>query len=122
MIASPHRVLLVDDNVPFARLLQAALQEHGHACAVAHTARAGIDAVRSNTFDVVIADVHLGHASGLDVLRGVQALHPATRRILISASLPSVDEVELELAHAYMLKPFDASALLEMVEVSGLVA
>ncbi|NUP06968.1 MAG: response regulator [Polyangiaceae bacterium] len=112
----PLRVLVVDDNVPFASVLRRIIVGAGHACAVVHSSDAAVAAVEMNTFDVVISDFHIGHQSGIDLMRRVRQLEPRTRRILMSGSAPSREEADLSVVDRYLLKPFEREALLSALE------
>lgn len=111
----PLRVLIVDDNVSFATLLRRRLVAGGHACAVAHTLAAAVEAVEMNSFDAVVTDLHLGYQSGIQLLRLVRSAAPSTRRILMSGS-SSEDLPDDPAAHQCLMKPFELQELLDAIE------
>ena len=68
------RILLVDDSPGVRGRLAAMLREHpGNEVCEAADAGEAIAAVSARSFDVIVLDVHLPGASGLDVLSHLRA-------------------------------------------------
>jgi len=67
MAAKPLRVLIVEDNVDSAHILQTLLEYHGYQVTVAHSGPAGVSAARQERPDVVLCDIGLPGMDGYAV-------------------------------------------------------
>lgn len=84
------RILLVDDDAGVVARNAAALEADGHAVSTAGTTAQGLDAVRSETPDVVVLEAMLdGAMAGFDLARTLAREFPALPLIMLSR----VDEV-----------------------------
>lgn len=102
------RVLVVDDEADICRMLTMCLQATGHAVESAHTAEAALAAVGRRAFDVVLLDLRLGTADGLDLIAPLLAGGPWTRVVVITAHA-AVDTAVAAMkrgATDYLPKPF----------------
>ncbi|PYT14869.1 MAG: hypothetical protein DMF51_07715, partial [Acidobacteria bacterium] len=81
----PGRILVVDDDPSVRKLLVAALTEAGHSVAAAEDGGRAIDIFRADPCDLVLTDVMMPGVSGLEVLRTIKRLGPATEVIVITA-------------------------------------
>lgn len=120
------RVLVVEDNVETATLMQELLGARLDLTAVSD----GVSALRQtqeHTFDMVLLDINLGgQVSGVDVLRGLRA-QPVYKDIPIAAitayALPGDRESFLEMGFdAYLPKPFapeNLRALIRQLHVTA---
>jgi PAS domain S-box-containing protein len=83
--SKPLEVLLIEDNVDSAELLDAALSMAGYHVAVAHDGASGIVRARTRPPDVVISDIGLpGGVDGYDVARTLRA-EPRLENVLLVA-------------------------------------
>jgi len=82
---APGRILVVDDDPSVRKLLVAALTEAGHSVAAAEDGGRAIDIFRADPCDLVLTDVMMPGVSGLEVLRTIKRLSPATEVIVITA-------------------------------------
>ncbi|MEJ6000011.1 response regulator transcription factor [Paucibacter soli] len=83
------RVLLIDDHPLILSALQTVIEGLGDAVEVvgADSAAAARQTLQqSQDFDLVLLDLHLGDASGFDVLDEFRAAYPALPVVVISAS------------------------------------
>ncbi len=111
------RIAVIDDEPHIRELLSLALGHRGFAVRCAADGAAGVELVREWLPDVIVLDVMMPKATGIEVL-------PALRRItdapivMLSARGDVGDKVE-GLAHGaddYLSKPFEISELLAHVE------
>jgi diguanylate cyclase (GGDEF)-like protein len=113
-------VLLVDDE-RFARTLYADyLSGAGHAVQVAEDAPAALAALRAGGVDLLITDIILPGADGLELLAAAKQLDPDLEVLVITA-LDRVDPAVRAMksgASDYLVKPVSAEALLAAVERS----
>ena len=91
-----RKMLIADDERVITFALQAWFEEHGFAVEAASTHDAALEAIRRETFDVVIADLRLSGTEameGLDVIRAARARSPRSVILLLTAYLlPDVVE------------------------------
>ena len=108
------RLLLVEDNERFAVLLKRGLAAAGFVVDVLPTAEAAAAALRASRFDIVVLDLGLPDADGLDVLGEMRRDQDATP-VLILTARGSLEDRVIGLqsgADDYLVKPF---ALEELV-------
>ena len=115
-IAGVNRnVLLVDDDPDIRQLLIDRLCAEGYQPFPAEDAQQAIDAVATEEFCGVILDIGIGPIDGLEVLKRIWQTHPHIPVIMITASGSqelAVRSIGMG-AHAYLLKPFEAGALIQ---------
>ena len=115
-------VLLVedDDNVRFA--MAALLAQEGYQVLTAATAHDALGVLRtpSSPIDVVLLDVHLPDASGIDICARLCELHPGTPVIVCTGEATPEEAAELLRlgARRYLQKPVTPDELLATVEAS----
>lgn len=108
-------VLVVEDEVDLRDLVVQYCAERG--CRVVGVGDGGsaLDALRNDPsrFAVVIADVHLPVASGLDVLKAARQANATCYVVLITgyASIDTAIEAMRHGAHDYLPKPFSLGQL-----------
>jgi DNA-binding response OmpR family regulator len=109
------RVLIVEDEVRIAENVATALREGpGYATDCAYNGLDGLDLIQNGHYDLVILDLMLPGASGLNIVRKVRGRSDSTPILILTA----VDErgkiVELLNAGAddYLTKPFDLGELM----------
>jgi DNA-binding NtrC family response regulator len=122
-----RRVLIVDDDSSVAAGLQALLETMDWEVRHAETARQAYIEFASFSPDVVLLDVQLPDASGIDVLQQLKGYSESTPVIMISGA-GTIDRVVESMklgAQTFLQKPFDADALaiaLEQVAKSIAIA
>ena len=117
---SAARVLVVDDEQPFARLICDALEEDGVRAEAAFDGVSGLGRMRAESFDLVLVDARMPGTGAVDLFRKVRDEIPAYRDRLLVMSGDIVDgDVEEFCSReglAWLPKPFDLSSLRERVE------
>ena len=110
-------LLIIDDDVRLADMLQDYLSQAGFAVAVRHSGEAGLAAVeqaiaRNQPFDAVVLDIMLPGLDGLEVCRRLRA-HSPVGILMLTARGDETDRiVGLELgADDYLPKPFNPREL-----------
>jgi DNA-binding response OmpR family regulator len=108
------RLLLVEDNERFAALLKRGLQAAGFVVDVLGTAEDATATLLANRYEVVVLDLWLPDADGLDVLNEMRARRDATPVLILTARGSLKDRVTGlgSGADDYLVKPF---ALEELV-------
>lgn len=107
------RLLLVEDDRMIGESLQRALRLEGYAADWVRDAPAATGTLASERFDLVLLDLGLPSADGLDVLRALRARHDATPVIVLTARDDRGDRVAGLDAGAddYLVKPFELDEL-----------
>jgi response regulator of citrate/malate metabolism len=114
------RVLVVDDDFMVAKVHSGFVGKVDgfEVCGVAHTSESAIDAVSALRPDLVLLDVHLPGASGLDLIGSFRELVPDLD-ILVITSEREVASVQKALRSGvvhYLIKPFKFSVLQARLE------
>lgn len=107
------RILVVDDEALLARSLARALVRSGHETHVATTAAEALQAVEQERPDLVLLDLKLPGAEGLEVLDRVVELDSSILVLTMTAfsSIQSAVEAMRHGAVDYLCKPLDLDAL-----------
>jgi len=111
------RILLVDDEEDFARMLARGLRDHTYAVDVAHDGIAAIEKASVNFYDLVILDIMLPGQSGLEVCNRLRAAGITAPILMLTA----LDQPENRIAGLdsgaddYLGKPFDFGELVARI-------
>ncbi len=112
------RILVADDHDSLRRGLVRVLSEAGHEVEEASNGNMAIERLHAGGFDVVLSDLKMGGADGLDVLRSAKALQPTTVVILMTAfgSVHTAVEAMRIGAFDFVQKPFEIEEMEVKVE------
>ena len=115
------RVLVVEDDLRVARLVERALREAGHRAEVAPDGTQGLVAARREPWDVIVLDVGLPGQDGLAICRSLRDAGQITPILLLTARDAVADRVAgLDSgADDYLPKPFAVEELLARVRALG---
>jgi class 3 adenylate cyclase len=108
---TPATVLVVDDTEMNRDMLCALLAADGHRSAVAENGRLALEAIKANSYDLILLDVMMPEMNGYQVLEQLKA--DADLRAIPVIVLSALDEIGsvvrcIELgAEDYLPKPFD---------------
>ncbi|UUZ93145.1 response regulator [Paenibacillus sp. P25] len=102
------RVLVVEDEMSLQKALCRGLRKCGYAVDPASDGRQALELIDINPYDVVVLDLNLPKASGMDVLREVRRTNKALRVLILSARGEVEDKISgLDAgANDYLSKPF----------------
>jgi two-component system response regulator PilR (NtrC family) len=111
------RILIVDDERSMREFVSILLKKQGHDVDMADCAEAGFEKIDSENFDLVLTDLKMPGASGLDVLAYVKERDPSTQVILMTAYASHDTAIKALKAGAtdYVTKPFKVEELLVQV-------
>jgi len=111
------RILVVDDEANIRTALAKILENVGYAVAAADSGDAALGLLRDTTFDLVVTDLKMVGASGIEVLQAVKKLHPDTEVIVVTAygTIESAVEAMKTGAYDYVTKPLDPERLTHLV-------
>lgn len=79
------RILLVDDDGPIRLSMGMFFEAEGCEFVGVESAEKGLEEVRRQPYDVIIADYRLPGMNGLEFLRTIQETHPETKKIFTTA-------------------------------------
>jgi len=113
----PVKVLVIDDERPVLMTLEALLQRRGFAVQTAGSGTAGMQAFRRSKPDVVLLDLGLPDADGLDVLRELRAEDAHVQVLILTANdslANAIQSIKLGAFH-FISKPYAAEELLSLM-------
>ncbi|MEM7349415.1 MAG: response regulator transcription factor [Acidobacteriota bacterium] len=112
------RVLVVEDELELARLVELHLSDAGFEVTLAHDGPRGLELATSNPFDAVILDLMLPGLDGLDVCQQIRRQQVYTPILMLTARSSEGDRVlGLEVgADDYLTKPFSVRELVARVK------
>lgn len=109
------KILIVDDEVGIVQEIKEFLTEEGYEVYTADTAKEGMRLTESKKPDVIMIDVKLPDASGIDVLRACKESSPKTKTIMVTGYVDQnlMDEAEKVGRDSFLQKPFDLLKITE---------
>jgi DNA-binding response OmpR family regulator len=112
------RILTVEDDAAIRRGIVDALAFAGYDALEAATGQAALEIAVRRDYDLLLLDLVLPGASGLDVLREVRRTRPTLPVIILTALGEEADRVAglKQGADDYVVKPFSVKELLARVE------
>jgi DNA-binding NtrC family response regulator len=113
-----HRVLIIDDERPVLMTLEALLKRHGYQVETAPTAAQGLKVLKSKSPTLVLLDLRLPDADGLEMLDRIKTELPEVQVIILTAhdSLHNAIESIKRGAYHFISKPYAPEELLSLVE------
>ncbi len=118
--AAPHQpsFLIVDDDRVFRERLARALRDRGFEVRSAANGEEALILAREESPEMAVVDLRMPGMSGLDVLRSLVAIDPATRVVVLTgygSIATAVEAMRLGAAN-YLPKPADADDILAAFE------
>ncbi len=107
MEPSSIRVLVVDDEVNFRKLLVRELERRGHRTCAAEDGAEALELLQRSPADIVLVDLKMPRVDGIEVMRRLQE-HPEPPEIIVMtgyASVPTAIEAVKLGAYDYVTKP-----------------
>ena len=117
-MAIPLELMIVDDEPIVGKRLKAALEKHGYQVEIFETGQSAIQRLKEKDFDIVVSDVRMNDADGLEVLEAVQKSSSRIQTILITgyATVELAHEALAKGAYDFLAKPFQPKDLRVMIE------
>ncbi len=108
--------LVADDDVTFRQLLARRARRMGLTVIEAESGTEALQAVAANSFDVLVLDVYMPGATGLEVFEAARRLQPDIQAIVMtgSASVETAVEALRQGVYDYMTKPLESLAAYEV--------
>ena len=113
----PAKVLVVEDDATLRQALCDTIKFGGYQAVGAESGVDALSQLSQECVDMVISDVQMDHMDGRELLRQVRANNPELPFVMITAhgSVQGAVDAMREGATDYLLKPFEAEVLLDMV-------
>ncbi|HYC92308.1 MAG TPA: response regulator [Thermoanaerobaculia bacterium] len=109
-------ILIVEDDEPTQKLLQAVLRRFGYASEVASNGQEGIDRLRDGTYSVVVLDIMMPHVGGRVVVDFLAENGRKVPVIVCSAAGPSaLSGFDPEVVKGVVRKPFDVDEFIAAI-------
>lgn len=116
--APSSRILVVEDDVELARLLELHLGDLGYAVDLAHDGATGLEKARAGDYVLLVLDLMLPELDGMEVCKRVRADDDQLPILMLTAKSEELDKVlGLEIgADDYVTKPFSIRELIARVK------
>jgi len=103
-----YRLLVIDDESIVGKRLEQIFAKAGYAVEAYTDPAKALEAAERQPFDIVVTDLKMQEIDGLEVLRRIKAVHPATRVIIITgyAEMDTADTAFSEGVFDFIAKPF----------------
>jgi CheY-like chemotaxis protein len=113
----PARILVVEDNAAIRQLFDSILRRAGYEIVEASDGVEAVEKLETAQFDLVITDLALPRASGLQVIKWVKTKGccPVVATTAHWQQGPLTDEALAAGCDALLAKPFDQKQLLDLV-------
>jgi len=113
----PAKVLVVEDDATLRQALCDTINFGGYEAVEASSGVDALGKLSNHGVDMVISDVQMDHMDGRELLRKVRVTNPELPFVIITAhgSVEGAVDAMREGATDYLLKPFEAEVLLDMV-------
>jgi len=112
-------ILIIDDEVQIRRLLEITLSSHGYKISEAATGKEGLVAAATYHPALIILDLGLPDADGIEILKKIRVWF--TKPVIILSVRNSEDDIISALdngANDYLTKPFRTGELLARIRVA----
>jgi DNA-binding NtrC family response regulator len=116
--SSKKNILIVDDDVSFAQLLEIVLKDEDYNILVSNNGEKALQLIRGNIFDLILLDIEIPKISGLMVLKYVKEHNPDTKVIILTghSGIKNAIEALKYGANEFMSKPPSMEDLLMVVK------
>jgi two-component system, NtrC family, response regulator GlrR len=111
------RILIIDDDATFCRLLAEVLEARGHRVDWCDKPLQGYNMTQRQDYDVSVFDVRMPFLLGTELAEGLKQEHPAMKIILISAFADeALQKTADSLGLPLLSKPFATQRFIEFIE------
>lgn len=106
-------ILIAEDNELILRTIEHKLLKEGHTVELTRNGKEAIDRIKEQDFDLIISDIMMPFASGIEILSAMKSLGKNIPVIMLSSM--GQEEVVVEAfdmgASDFMVKPFSPNEL-----------
>ncbi|MBC8205622.1 MAG: sigma-54-dependent Fis family transcriptional regulator [Kiritimatiellales bacterium] len=114
------RILIVDDDMFFRKVITKLLSGHGYDIVAAEGGAEALETLKTNTFDLMISDINMTPMDGMELLEKSREAYPDMGVIMLTGH----DEIEVAVsamkkgAFDFLVKPFQIDELFSTVQRS----
>ena len=114
------RLLIIDDEPQLRNMLRRVFEGEGYAVDVAETGAQGLQRVKDARYPVVLCDVKLPDANGVELTRAIKAAQPGAEVVVMTAfgSIPDAVQAMKNGAFQYLVKGDDNAKLVPTVSAA----
>lgn len=111
------RILIIDDDIAFAIMLKKLLERHRYKVTTAYSPEEAKKLIRKDFFQVVLTDLRMPGASGLDLIKLIKNESPQTQIIMMTgyADITTAVQSIKQGAFNYIPKPFQPEEVLNII-------
>lgn len=119
------RVLVIDDNTDITDMLSFYLESvGGYECTVLNDGREGLEAIRSEDFDITILDLAMPEFSGVDVINSLKQDNLLGKKNIVVLTASTLDGKDAESflqdgIRAILKKPISVDELTTVMQKFG---
>ena len=112
-----NNILIIDDELKLLKLLGMIISNEGYEVFQASSARYGINMLSAHKIDLVLCDVRLPHAFGVDLVKEMKTKYPHLEIILMTAygNIPDGVQAMRNGAYDYIVKGDDNEKIIPLV-------
>ena len=114
-VASPPKIMVVDDEPAIRDLIVAVLEDEGYAVVAATNGRRALDLMLAERPDLVIMDIMMPEMDGREAYRRLRDLPEFARTPVVMMSAATSPDRLTPRVDAFLSKPFDLDHLLHTV-------
>ena len=113
----PNLVLIADDDNSLREILAATLRKAGYQTLKARNGAETLACVKETNVDVILLDIWLGDANGIELIEDIQRHNSTASIIIITAhgTTQTAIDAAKQRAYGYLTKPIDQRQLLDLV-------
>ncbi len=117
------KVLVVEDDKKFAETLLRVFTEEGYECHVAEKPQTALSLIKVHSFDVALIDCMLPQMNGIDLALKIKEVAGDSLQLYLMSGIYkdknfSVNAIKKTGAQSFLIKPFNLSDLVQMVNDS----
>ncbi|MEO1482872.1 MAG: sigma-54 dependent transcriptional regulator [Myxococcota bacterium] len=111
-------VVVVDDEGGIRESLKKILEREGHRVTSTDSGEEALELVRQGAVDLILADIMMPKMNGIDLLRAVKAIAPATEMMMMTAfgTVENAVECMREGAYDFISKPLKRAIVVRSVQ------
>jgi len=102
------KILVCEDDILTIQLIEKKLTEENYIVRIAKDGQIGIDLIESETFDMIITDIHMPHVTGLELINFVREEKKLSIPIFVltkDISIETEEDAYTIGADEYLVKP-----------------
>jgi DNA-binding response OmpR family regulator len=116
-----HRILIIDDDIQFNRMLKQTLEKQGYEVTTAQNGREGIQYYQKNPMDLVVTDLIMPEKEGVETIMELKRNYPDVKIVAMSGGGRIKSEDLLRIVEgigvdATFSKPFEREDFLNTIK------